>query len=328
MFEDEPSPFFELCPDVACMLDRNGDFDRVNGRWEACLGWKPADLERRSFLDFIEPTDRPAAAAELARVIRGRSPVDLQHRFRRKDGVYRGLRWRAAYWPQFRLICAVACSADERRPDWELVEAGDRERERIGRDLHDGLCQNLAGIAALSATLARKLALRDDTLAPAAAELTVLLQHSVGDARDLARGLNATGVLQMGLPVALEALAANVAALHPVECAFIGEPGFPRLEPSIETHMYRIAQEAVNNTIAHARATRIDVSLRVDDGHASLRIRDNGLGIPRGQAEAGAGALQTMRHRARIIGASLDVQRINPKGTLVTCRLSLPAGAG
>src|SRR3954471_20165238 len=72
--------------------------------------------------------------------------------------------------------------------------AGDRERERLGRELHDGLCQNLAGIAALGATLARKLAARNDPAQGAAAEIVVFLQQAIGDARDLAHSLNAGGV--------------------------------------------------------------------------------------------------------------------------------------
>jgi signal transduction histidine kinase len=216
------------------------------------------------------------------------------------------------------------------RRERERIEAGDRERERLGRELHDGLCQNLAGITALSAALARKLAARNDPAQAAAAEITVLLQQAIGDARDLARSLSARGIAQMGLAAALEALAANVEALHPVACAFACDRHFPRLDPEVEAHLYRIAQEALSNAVAHGRSSRIDVSLRLRDREASLCIRDNGLGIPRGAGSAGGVAgigLDTMDYRARLIGARLRVRRAAPRGTLVACTFPLPPSA-
>jgi two-component system sensor kinase FixL len=211
------------------------------------------------------------------------------------------------------------------RRERERIEAGDRERERLGRELHDGLCQNLAGIAALSATLARKLAARNDPAQAAAAEITVLLQQAIGDARDLARGLSAGGVAQMGLATALEALAANVEALHPISCAFACDRHFPRLDPAVEAHLYRIAQEALSNALAHGRGSRIGVSLRLRDREASLRIHDNGVGISCGAGGVAGIGLDTMDYRARLIGARLQVRRAAPRGTLVACTFPLPA---
>jgi signal transduction histidine kinase len=239
-------------------------------------------------------------------------------RFRDKDGAGRRLQWRAIGWPE-------RGASDATGRERERIEAVDRERERLGRELHDGLCQNLAGIAALSATLARKLATRNDPAQAAAAEITVLLQQAIGDARDLARGLSTGGVAQMGLATALEVLVANVEALHPVACAFACDRHFPRLDPSVEGHLYRIAQEALGNAVAHGRGTRIGLSLRLRDREASLRIRDNGVGIPRGAGGAGGIGLDTMDERARLIGARLQVRRVAPHGTLVACAFPLPA---
>ena len=214
------------------------------------------------------------------------------------------------------MICASARDVTgQERLKRDLIEAGDREKERMGRELHDGLCQNLAGIAALSATLARKLAGRCDPAAAAAAEITAFLQQTIGDARDLARGLNSGCLAQMGLAAALEALAANVEALHPVTCSFACDRHFPRLDPTVEAHLYRIAQEAVSNAVAHGRASRIGTSLRLRDGQGNLRIRDDGVGIPRAAPTVAGLGLDTMDYRARLIGARLRARRIAFRGT-------------
>ena len=316
--------FLSLSLDLPCVLSLDGCFKRVSPAWEACLGWTSAELVDRPFLDFAHPDDRAATAAVIGKIARTSATIAFENRFRGRDGDERRLKWNALFSPERRVICASARDVTgQERLKRELIEAGDREKARMGRELHDGLCQNLAGIAALSATLARKLAARDDPAAASAAEITALLQQTIGDARDLARGLNAGGLAQMGLAAALEVLAANVEALHPVTCAFSCDRRFPRLAPAVEAHLYRIGQEAVSNAVAHGRASRIDTSLRLRDGQGSLRIRDNGVGIPRGGSAVAGIGLHTMDYRARMIGASLRVQRAALRGTMVACSFPL-----
>ena len=88
------------------------------------------------------------------------------------------------------------------------------------------------------------------------------------------------GLEQIGLAAALEALASNVQALYPVTCRFQCNRPFLSPGPEVETHLYRIAQEAVNNALTHGRGKRIDISLSFGDGKGLLSIRDDGIGIP------------------------------------------------
>jgi PAS domain S-box-containing protein len=302
----------------------DGRFERVNPACEACLGWAAEDLLFRPFLDFVHPDDRAATAEEMSRARVGARTVNFETRVRGKDGADRRLCWTATASSPGRAICVTARDVTgETRLERELIEACDRERERMGRELHDGLCQNLAGVAALSATLARKLAARNDPAHAAAAEITALLQQAVGDARDLARGLNPIGLAQLGLAAGLEALAANVEALHGVACAFASDPRFPRLHATVEMHLFRIAQEAVNNAVTHGRGSRIKLRLGIQNGQGMLRVRDNGVGISNGRDAVGGAGLHTMAYRARVVGASLAVRRAPPRGVLVECLFPL-----
>ncbi len=328
--EDELSFFFALSHEPMCVIGPDGRLERVNPGWEACFGLAPDDCLFRPFLDFVHPDDRAGTGVQIGRIADGAPPTGFETSIRGKDGADRRLQWKAIVSPGRRLVCAAArdVTADRKLERELIIEASDREKERMGRELHDGLCQNLAGIAALSATLARKLAARDDPAAAAAVEITALLQQTIGEARDLARGLNPAGRLaQMGVAAALQVLAANVKALHLVDCTFAGNRNFPRLDLAAEAHLYRIAQEAVQNAIAHGRAKRIAISLRILDGEGSLRIRDNGVGMPRAHAAAEGHGLRSMDYRAGLIGASLRVERAPPRGTIVLCRFPLPAPA-
>jgi signal transduction histidine kinase len=126
---------------------------------------------------------------------------------------------------------------DQRRLEREIVEISDREKDRLGRDLHDGLCQNLAGIAALSTTLGRQLASLSTPAATAAAEIAHLINQAVAQARDLARGLNPVELNGIGLIGALDTLAGNVQALFRVTCTFRCNRRKFRLPAEVETHL-------------------------------------------------------------------------------------------
>jgi signal transduction histidine kinase len=206
----------------------------------------------------------------------------------------------------------------------EILKASDREKERVGQELHDGLCQNLAGIAALNATLVRKLKKGGHQDAGFAAEIGRLLRENIGYARDVARGLNPVGLVQIGLAAALQAFAANVQALFHIECTFRSDRPGPKLESEGEMHLYRIAQQAVDNAVTHGKGSRIDISLMHRGNTGRLCIRDDGVGIPRGKTLTGGLGMHTMEYRARLIGASLRVQRVIPHGVSVTCAFPVP----
>ena len=219
------------------------------------------------------------------------------------------------------------CSS-QRRLEREVIEILDQEKERLGRELHDGLCQMLAGIAALSATLSKRLAASEESAASAAAaEITKLLGECIGEARDLARGLSLWGVNEAGLDEALDALALNVEHLFRVSCAFECERPLIRLRPEVEAHLFRIAQEAVNNAVTHGKAGRIRISLTAKGEEGLLSVRDDGVGMPEGAGNRKGFGMHTMAYRARMIGGALAVRRLR-RGTAVICEFPISDQAG
>lgn len=207
----------------------------------------------------------------------------------------------------------------------EIFEIADREKERLGRELHDGLCQMLAGVAALSASLARRLASSSDLAASAsAAEVSKLLNEAICGAREMARGLTPLGLKESGLDGALETLSLSVQHLFHVACEIHVNGPFPRLGNELEVHLFRIAQEAVNNAVIHGRAHRIDIRLELTGAQGQLCIQDDGVGLPGTTAQRNGIGLQTMAYRARMIGATLNVGQFTGRGTSVTCGFPHP----
>jgi PAS domain S-box-containing protein len=319
--EDEFARFFAQSLDLLCIAGLDGYFKYLNPAWMGALGWTLEELKARPFLDWVHPDDRAATQAEVGKLAKSAEVILFENRYRHQDGSFRWLQWNARHVPQRQEIYVTA--RDVTRQKWlerEILEVLDQERERFGRELHDGLCQSLAGIAALSTTLANRLAANSESAASAmAAEITTLLNESIVQARDLAHGLGPVGLNQAGLDGALESLALSVRHLFRVSCTFECERPILRPRREVESHLVRIVQEAVNNAITHGKADRIEISLGSKGGQGLLSINDNGVGMPvEAPTPEGAG-LHTMAFRARLIGGSLEIRRRTPRGMAVAC---------
>jgi len=256
--EHELAHFFLESLDLLCVANLDGYFKRLNPAWTTTMGWSLEQLKARPFLEFVHPEDIEATTAQLVRLNEGDPAIFFENRYRHLDGSYRWLQWNARPAPEQRLIYATARDVTRRmRLEREVLEIVERERARLGRELHDGLCQNLAGIAALSSSLSRKLAANAESAASAAAsEITGLLKDSIGQARDLARGLAPVGLDEAGLEGALETMALSVQHMFGVSCMAECDCSSLRIPPDVNAHLFRIAQEAVNNAVTHGRADR------------------------------------------------------------------------
>jgi signal transduction histidine kinase len=226
---------------------------------------------------------------------------------------------------------------DRKRFEREILEILDREKERLGRELHDGLCQTLAGISALSSTLSRKLARLappastadgQTAAADAAAEIARLLNEAIGEARDMARGLGAVGLREGGLESALETLALDIRHLFRTSCTFACDPPLGRLDCEAERHLFRIAQEAVNNAVTHGKAKRIKIRLGAKSEEGLLTVLDNGVGMPESLRPPDGIGLHNMAYRARLIGGRIEVRRRSRGGTTVLCAFPLSGRSG
>jgi PAS domain S-box-containing protein len=214
---------------------------------------------------------------------------------------------------------------DRKRLEQEILEVTSRERQAIGRDLHDGLGQELTGVA----LMLRGLATRIQRGSPGATgyinEIVGLVNQSIDSVRSLARGLLPVHADNGGLPTALRALAARIRELSGMEVNFRAEVWpEPTLSEASASHLYRIAQEALTNAARHGHAKRVDIFLSVTREDFLLRITDDGLGIACVSQPGTGMGLKIMRYRAGMIGARFDIGPNAPRGTAVRVRGELP----
>ncbi len=212
-----------------------------------------------------------------------------------------------------------------RQLEGEIISISERERQRIGRDLHDGLCQYLAAISFSADWLRRDLQDETHPRTTAAGEITDGLQDAITRAREMARGLSPVDHDEGGLEAALEELAASTARLTGARCSFLcDEPPLVR-DNVLAVHLFRMAQEAINNALRHGRAKTIIIALEASHGELVLRVSDDGTGFDPAQRNGGGGmGLNIMRYRSDAVGGTLEIYSNVPTGTVVACTMNYP----
>jgi PAS domain S-box-containing protein len=207
----------------------------------------------------------------------------------------------------------------------ELLEIADREQRRIGSDLHDDLCQRLAGIRfacdALKKTIGKAL---PDEIARQIGKIGTDVSEAIEHTRMLARGLAPVALDAQGLVSALHELTEVVPKLFGVKCIYRGEENLAIRDPLVATHLYRIAQEAINNALKHGHPSQMIVSLKRSDDKAVLTVEDNGAGFspPEASKSTEGMGLRTIAYRAGMIDAGLQIESSPGKGTKIICTFS------
>jgi len=201
----------------------------------------------------------------------------------------------------------------------EILEAGQRERQRIGRDLHDGLGPQLIVISYLNHLLANSLASTGSPEAGRAADVSGLLDHALALTRSLARGLHPDALKSRDLCAALAALAEQTTAIFKIHCHFTGPEDEPALDDTAATHLHAIAREAVTNAVKHAGATTIRIKLEARPDGLRLEVADDGCGMPAKTNQYDGTGMRIMKYRADMIGGSLDVSSNGARGSIVAC---------
>jgi signal transduction histidine kinase len=204
----------------------------------------------------------------------------------------------------------------------EIASVSHREQQRIAHELHDGLGQELGGLAFQAKILAAKLAAGSTPHSEEAERLVGLLNQSIARTRALSSLLDPVGAESGGLRLALSQLADRSGRVFAISCTFTGPETLPVLSREAELDLYRIAQEAIHNAVQHGAATEVEVKVTLDAEALKLIVSDNGTGFATGKLEQrhdrGMG-LRIMQYRAAGLNARLEMKSETGRGCTVVC---------
>jgi len=298
---------------------------------EGVFGYTRKEMLGKPISLLIPPNRKNEEPEILERIKRGESVEHYETKRRRKNG--RIIDISVTISPirdaEGKIIGASKVARDiteRKRLEREILEISEREQRRIGQDLHDGLCQHLAGIELMSQVLEQKLARRSKATAAKAADIARNVRDAISHTRLLARGLSPVTLESEGLMSALHELALNTQKIFGVACRFECDPPVLVSDFPAATHLFRLAQEAVSNAIKHGKAKRILIRLKEERGRMLLRIIDNGAGFPAQLTRSKGMGLRIMQSRAGMIGGTLALERNAAGGTSVTVAAPNPAG--
>jgi signal transduction histidine kinase len=195
---------------------------------------------------------------------------------------------------QGEVLAIVRDTTELKQLERGIIEISEREQRRIGLDLHDGLGSHLTGVAFLCKALETKLAGQQRPESADAAKISALLIQALGHTRSLARGLLPAELASNDLVSGLKELCANLQDVFKVECLLQCEGPFPPLEVATALQLYRITQEAANNSIKHGRATRLMIRLATAQDQGWLKVSDNGVGLDRATDGLGGMGFRSM----------------------------------
>ena len=338
--------------------------DYLNGYCEQLMGRPLEQLREKGWLDFVHPEDVDRCLATYMPAFEARRPFLLEYRLRHADGEYRWLL--ASGVPKYgrdgSFTGYVGCDIDitERKNAEDrirasqaalevshqeirhlagrLIEAQEVERARIARDLHDDVSQQLAGVSIAFSGLKQRLGEYhvSEELRQELVELQQQTFKLARNVRQLSHDLHPAVLQHLGLVKGLTWYCGELGRAHGVAMPCTADGDFGAITPDAALCVYRIAQEALRNVVAHAGASRADVSLLQMGDRARITIADDGRGFDamnRGDRDSGLG-LVSMSERARIMGGTVSIVSALNQGTRVqatipmNARMKLDAGAG
>ncbi|MET0987019.1 MAG: PAS domain S-box protein [Steroidobacteraceae bacterium] len=298
-----------------------------NPAFDAMFGYRRGELIGREFasLSTRALTELQIWGAAAA----GNHPGSLHLEFeaQRRDGsvfAVAGILSRFEIAGRNQNLVVVQDVSERKRLERAILQAVNREQYRIGNDLHDGLGQELTGIALMLRSVAARLQGEYPALLPDIEGITKLVSNAVESTRALARGLSPVNLERGGLQDALEGLAMHARELYGAKVMFAHRiQGAKPLTAELANHLYRIAQEAVRNAVRHGNARLIRLHLGVARGKVRLTVTDDGSGLPAQALEAPGMGLKIMRYRAQMVGGEVRFEAAEPCGTRIVCECPL-----
>jgi PAS domain S-box-containing protein len=317
---------FEFAAIGMALVAPDGRWLRVNRSLCGIVGYTADELLSTDFQSITYQEDLETDVGFVRQMLDGSlSHYDMEKRYHHKDG---HIVWvllsvslvRDAMGEAMYFVSQIQDITERKRLERALREATHREHRRLGQEIHDGLGQELTGLAYLAGSLATVARRTHSPLAKNLAKLADVASHTIETCRSIARGVSPLTESRGSLVQSLRHIADLAATGGHASVKFEAIENAPLMLPygSLD-QLHRITQEAVNNALRHSEADNIQVMLQVDPVLVTIKVVDNGRGLgSNGEVRAGLG-IDSMRQRAATIGARLRVDSRRRSGTAIVC---------
>jgi len=326
-------------PAVVCVKDREGRYVYVNPRFTELFGVRNADIGGKTDFDLFPRDFADALRENDRRVLAGRTPIQVEETFPQDGGSHIYLSTRFPIYDDEGVptaLCGISIDISEikraedqlRRLSDSIIAGQEKERAAVARELHDEFGQVLTALGLDAAWLRDRLKAADPAASRQAQAMCGVIDKAIDEVRGIATRLRPGALDHLGLVDALDWYIRDFEKRSRIRC-FYRQGEIPRIADKAATAAYRIVQESLTNVARHSGASRVDVSLRVEEGALLLSVEDDGRGFdPERLGESEGLGVVGMRERASLIGGTLSIGPGAGAGIRIELRIPLAAANG
>jgi len=326
-------------PAVVYVKDREGRYAYVNPRFTELFGVRNAQVHGKTDFDVFPYEFAHAFRANDRKVLDGRAPTQIEETFPKGDDPHVYLSTRFPIYDaagEATALCGISIdisgikkAEDQlRRLSDSIIAGQEKERAAVARELHDEFGQVLTALSLDAAWLRDRLKSADPEGSRQAQSMCGLIDKAIDDIRGIATRLRPGALDNLGLVDALDWYIRDFEKRSRIRCVYRPH-GAPRIPDRAATAAYRIAQEALTNVARHSGASRVDISLRAEEGELHLSVEDDGMGLaPEQLGESKGLGVIGMRERASLIGGTLSIGPGAGGGVRIDLRIPLDAASG
>jgi PAS domain S-box-containing protein len=326
-------------PAVVYVKDRDGRYAYVNPRFTDLFGARNAQVHGKTDFDVFPYEFAHALRENDRRVFEGRTPIQMEETFPQDEGAHVYLSTRFPIYDAAgtaSALCGISIdisgikrAEDQlRRLSDSIIAGQEKERAAVARELHDEFGQVLTALSLDAAWLRDRLKGADPEGSRQAQAMCGLIDKAIDEVRGIATRLRPGALDNLGLVDALDWYIRDFEKRSRIRCIYRPH-GAPRIPDRAATAAYRITQEALTNVARHSGASRVDVSLRVEEGFLHLAVEDDGRGFDPERLDESRGlGVVGMRERASLIGGTLSIGPGAAGGVRIDLRLPLGGAKG
>ncbi len=308
--EEKYRSVMEATPDPIVVYDMEGKVTYMNPAFTRVFGYTLAESLGKKMDHFVTQEQWKETMEGIENILSGSVLPRTETQRKAKDGrlfdvTTRGSVYRNKDGKPLGSVITHRDVSQVKRLEKAIMETGEKERQKIGNDLHDDLCPHLIGIEGLAKVLTRKVAGHSDETGILSDKITELIREAIQKTRRLARGLCPV-YFNNGLESSLQELVTNTRIMHQITCHLECQEKIPVKNNMMTINLYHIVQEAVQNAVRHGKADKIQIIMERQKNQFSVCVIDNGNGFDPSKMTNGMG-LRIMNYRAKLMGASLFI---------------------
>jgi len=326
-------------PAVVYVKDREGRYAYVNPRFTELFGVRNAEVRGKTDFDVFPYEFARAFRENDRKVLAGRASIQVEETFPQEGEAHVYLSTRFPIYDDEGVpttLCGISTDISQikkaedqlRRLSDSIIAGQEKERAAVARELHDEFGQVLTALGLDAAWLRDRLKDSDSAASRQAQSMCGVIDKAIEEVRGIATRLRPGALDNLGLVDALDWYIRDFEKRSRIRCVYRPH-GAPRIPDRAATAAYRIAQEALTNVARHSGASRVDVSLRVEEGTLLLSVEDDGRGLaPEQLGESKGLGVVGMRERSSLIGGTLSIAPGADGGVRIDLRVPLGSGEG